>query len=155
MMKASTVRRRPPAERIRWGVSYGVFFGLIYTAIAVAMWIMMPVGQDAPALELAAIIAIYVLGGVVAGAIVGLMLPLARSRLGAAGVGAVAMFPIAMAVIGMRAGPVWTWGSVEWWSIIISALVLGGGFGAQSPVRDAPVADPAGQPSRWPPGGTG
>ena len=123
-----------------WGASYGVLFGLIYAAIAVVMWIMLPADHAAEAIELAVVIAIYICGGIVTGAIVGMMLPLARSRWGAAGVGAVAIFPVAVAVIGMRAGPVWAWSSVEWWSTIISALALGGGAGAQSPLTDSPAA---------------
>ena len=80
-------------ERARNGALYGVLFSLVYDVYAVGLFVMSgaePFKRDGITIGIA--IAAYTVGGIVAGSIVGALLPLSRSRIGAAFVYTIAAF---------------------------------------------------------------
>jgi hypothetical protein len=74
-----------------------------------------------------AIIAAYVVGGAVTGAIVGALRPLLRWKFGAAVVGAMAAVPL-VGITVARSGFT-SWEAADTFGVVFGALVLGGGGG--------------------------
>ena len=82
-------------ERLRWGARVGAIFGLLYASLAVVIFL---VGGQAPFeaghSSFEKMIATYLVGGVGAGLIVGMLKPLTQSKVGAAIVGSLAAIPV-------------------------------------------------------------
>jgi len=93
-------------RNIRWGVQWGLIFAAAYVVWAVVLL----AGSGTTTFEkngttFPAVVALYVLGGLICGAIVGALRPLTRWKAGAAIVGIAAATPLYIAVEIMLAGP--------------------------------------------------
>ena len=108
---------------------YSVFALVIYSLQGAAAY-------DAYGLTLGKILLLYWAGGLVGGFMVGLLMPITRSRIGAALVGAVAAFPvfagISLSIYGSE---------MEWGVVIICAVVLGGIGGVAMASTGGPTWD--------------
>ena len=84
-------------RRMGWGVSWGSAIASVFSAFAALQFAIHAAAMLAKYdLGLVAIIATYFAGGIAGGAVVGLLLPLAQRRIGAAVVGVLAILPIAL-----------------------------------------------------------
>jgi len=112
-LKPSSTRgasRSNSGDRIRWGLRWGAYYSVILTAWVTLLWLLRGSRPfEGQSVTLVAVVTLYVVGGPVTGAIVGLLLPFARSGLGAAITGIVAAIPISVMAIATVGGfPPWT-----------------------------------------------
>lgn len=96
--------------RLRWGVRWGVYYTVVLVAWVGLIWLLR--GSDPferQGVTLLAVLTLYVVAGPVTGGMVGLLLPLAKSALGAAITGVVAAVPVSVMTIATVGGfPPWT-----------------------------------------------
>jgi hypothetical protein len=102
---------------------WGVLAGGLFSVYALFLYTL----QGGASLEqlgitLRDLIGLYVLGGLLVGILAGMMLPLTKRRSGAVLVGIVAALPFYFGVVVML-------GQDDWYSGVISALLVGGGSG--------------------------
>lgn len=118
------------ANNVAWGIRRGVVFASVYAAWAV---VLLVARGSAPfkryGTTFGATIALYFVGGVAAGAIVGALRPLAQWRAGAAAVGVVAATPVYLATMLVLEGPGWFAPSETPITGIIFGWALFAGFG--------------------------
>src|SRR5687767_15501416 len=90
-------RRREFAADLAWGARIGLAFGVVYCALATVL-LAGQLRSSAPEAQMPPLwllLSLYLVGGIVGGALIGLFRPLTRSRPGATLVGVLAMLPIA------------------------------------------------------------
>ena len=86
-------------ENLRWGVAAGLFFAALYSLYVTLLYLIRgPDPFDANETTLGQVIAVYFAGGIAGGAIVGVLRPLAKWRIGAAVVGVVAAVPVFLGI---------------------------------------------------------
>jgi hypothetical protein len=113
-------------RNVVWGAKWGLAFGVAYAIIGSGFWI---VASDSISRRYGTsfdqLVAVYLLGGVLAGTVAGLLRPLLRSRPGAMVVGVLGAVPIAWLIYHTVAGgdPQGRIASVIW------AVVMGAGGG--------------------------
>jgi len=113
---------RDALERARSGALYGVLFSFFYDVYAIGLFITRgsaPFKRDGITIWVA--IAAYTIGGVLAGGVVGALLPLSRSRVGAAFVYSIAAFFVWVAIGSASDGM----HNVNWLLCGILAIVTG------------------------------
>jgi hypothetical protein len=112
-----------------WGARYGGIFGLIYSVWAVVSFVVG--GQETFARQgttIGEVIVFYLVGGAVAGAIVGMLRPLTYHRAGAALVGFLAAIPLGVGIKVMLTGfRLWT--QVDRITLLLFPLFFGCGAG--------------------------
>lgn len=100
-----------------WAVFLGLFQGFQIT-----------LRGGGPTIPVVVIVAVYMIGGLLAGVIVSLLYPLVRWKVGAAVVGMIAGTPISIGIAASLAGfGPWDDGLV--FAAVLTAVVLGGGVG--------------------------
>jgi len=116
----------PILTNLIWGIRWGVKFTLVYSAFALLVLLF---GGSATFRQSGATflltIGLYVFGGLIAGAIVGLLRPLARWATGATIVGIIAAVPVCVMGRYVIDQSPWTVGDTIVWSIM---AVIGGGL---------------------------
>jgi hypothetical protein len=114
------------AQNVRWGLTRGLLFFALYSFVAVLIFLLRGSEPfDANGIPLGSVILAYFVGGLLGGAIAGLLRPFANRRIGAMIGGVVVMIPIFVAVtIGQFGAPL-SWGVAEWAGALIPAAVLG------------------------------
>lgn len=112
-------------RNVRWGVVQGASFAAIASVVVsvfqIPQWHIY--GQ-----HLWVVVGTYFAAGIGAGAVVGLLRPLARHLIGALVIGIVAAVPVGIAVSLAASSP--KWGPIEWRFVRFFALFCGplGGF---------------------------
>lgn len=96
-------------ERIRACVKTGIGIGAVVSAwvgalATLQMSTTIVVRSGSPEVNVFHVIALYLVGGAAAGAIVGVLQPLAKWKLGAAFVGVAAAIPVAVGVVAVVTG---------------------------------------------------
>ncbi len=116
------------ADNLKRGVQWGAYFGLVYSLIAgvIALLAGSAPFEDAGT-TLPKVLAVYLVGGLVVGALIGLLWPMGRSRSGAALLGAVASVPVSCLVL-MATEPPSAWREAAL-SYVAIGLVIGPLFG--------------------------
>ncbi|MFN2398928.1 MAG: hypothetical protein ABR543_09875 [Gemmatimonadaceae bacterium] len=131
MPQASHPVDRGVLRNIRWGIILGLFFAVYYSAIAIAIYLLLgPSAFDRNGITLLGAIMAYFTAGVVGGIVVGLFRPLVRSLLGRMAAGILVAVPVFL-VIGVTAdGNITGWTGDEWVALGISSVFLGiaGGY---------------------------
>ena len=119
-------------SNVVWGIKWGLVYAAIYCAWVVVLIVLngsltIPFRKDMPVNALL-VMATYLWGGVTAGAVLGLLRPLARHRWGAAMVGLAAGLPVAL---GVRAGMKGfaPWEGEDTFLLAVFAVFMGGGSG--------------------------
>lgn len=118
-------------KRALRGLRIGLVFGLTYSFFAAAMtWFAGFSSEKEYGVSLPAIWFFYLSVGVVSGAIVGVLLPLARSRRSLVAVAMAGAVPLAIALGTLFKGVPWKWPISAWLSALVTAVVFGtiGGF---------------------------
>ena len=116
------------AEGIKWGL---VMAALLCTWVAVLALVsgnLVFRSRNGESLHVLIIIALYVIGGITTGALVGGLRRLLQWRAGAVGLGMVAVIPFGAGVLAARNGFT-EWGRTEGISLVIIAMVFGGAGG--------------------------
>src|SRR6266568_8317471 len=108
--------------RLSWGGRWGLYYGAALSVLATVGYVLKPSGFAQAGLNYPEVVAFYVIGGPVAGLIVGLLRPVTASVLGAAIVGIVTAVPIGFALTIMLAGMPWTRSH----TILVTILILSG-----------------------------
>ena len=110
---------------LRWGAGWGLSGAFFYAFVAVAIYAIRgstPFEANGVPLALGG----YLVGGLIAGGVVGLLRPLNKRRSGAVLVGMIASLP-AMLGLGLVAfGPIQDGGSTKVLSGVLTAVLLGG-----------------------------
>lgn len=119
-----------------WGVRWGAIMAFGYSLIAIAISILslstkLLHGQ----VTIFQVVLTYWIGGIVGGAIVGLLRPLTRTKPGTALVGFVAAVPLTASILGLTHKPTTSW-TRELVIILALSLILGPVFAIR--IRDAP-----------------
>ena len=112
---------------LRWGIGWGLGFATIYSLFVSAMYLLQgPAYVARYGVTLVSIIAAYLFAGLCGGALLGLLRPITRSRVGAALVGIVACGPASLGfLVAMRGGPR-HWDVDMVMSSVLTAVLLGG-----------------------------
>jgi hypothetical protein len=107
-------------------VKVGLFFAGFYSLFVLLIY---PFRGEEPSqstgVGLVAIIVTYVIGGMLGGAIVGLLRPLMRERWGAILVGMIAALPVVLGFTFAMYGSMATWEGSTWGGTLLTAVVLG------------------------------
>jgi len=115
--------------RLSWGLKWGLRFGIAFSMFAAVMFLFSPSKQlDGHVPPLPQVVAVYMLGGLAAGFIVGALLPLVRWPVGAVAVGCIAAFPVGILVrvTSEGFGP---WLAEDTFTSIAFAMLIGGPIG--------------------------
>jgi hypothetical protein len=114
----------------KWGLRLGLSFATLYSVFVVGLFV---VQGDQPFLSkgisLSSVVVAYYAGGALAGVIVGLLRPLAGTRIGAIVVGVISFFVISAGIGVVLFGWMFRWGSDEWLTVLTMALIFGSFFG--------------------------
>ena len=112
---------------LRWGIVAGLFFACFYSLIALAI-LLFGGGKafEATGVTIPIAIAGYFAGGLVAGALVGLLRPFAKRRIGAVAVGIGAAFPVMLGFGFIMYGPMAQWDGGAIFGVTFAAVFLGG-----------------------------
>jgi hypothetical protein len=112
---------------LNWSsIGFGLVFAALYSLyVAVLYWIEGSQPFDRLHTSLLKVIAIYALGGVTGGAVVGVMRPYLRIRLVAILVGVIAAAFVFFGAGIASQGMPWHWTSAAWFSVAASSLLLG------------------------------
>jgi hypothetical protein len=114
-------------ENVTTGVRWGVYFGVVFSAIATVMVIIAGPGSLAEKgynVGYLGLIALYLVGGFVSGALAGAMLPLCRTTVGVMVTGAVAALPL-MFLVAPVVVPREDWSEYMPWFAFIAAAIWG------------------------------
>jgi hypothetical protein len=122
------LERSSALANVAWGVGWGLFGATFFMLIAVAVVYGVKGGfENAPeGITPLKLFGLYPLGGMAAGAIVGLFRPHLKTRKGAMLVGMVAALPFAFAVNLLTRGPVAEWGALGLFATVGASALLGG-----------------------------
>lgn len=112
-------------ERIVWGARWGLRFGLTFDAIAVIVFLLSgPSERERNGVTFATVILLYSSAGLIAGLVVGVLLPLTRWKVGAATVGVLAALPVGVLVRLMTDG-LTGWTAEDTATALLFALAVG------------------------------
>ena len=122
-------QRRDLSQDLGWGIFWGLALAVGVTIVLVVLYAL----SGAQLFEdhdttFGGVVAVYFGGGLVGGAVVGLLRPLTRWRWGAAAVGVVAALPVGLCCRLLRDGFA-PWGPKDTVSVVAFALILGGTIG--------------------------
>lgn len=119
----------PTGRRLQWGAKAGMAVALVLMLWAVGVYAFAgSAAFTSRGVSFWTTLVIYCVGGLLGGAVVGVMLPLVRWVLGAACVGMVATLPIGLVTMMVLKGAA-PWGTVESVSVVLFVLLLGGPLG--------------------------
>ena len=108
------------------GARWGLAFATVYCAYVTLIFIIGGPGVlDRYGVSLGEVVLVYVVGGILSGASVGLLLPLTRWKAGSALVGVVAMLPVFVGIAYTVAGPP-PWEFPQKFATVLSSVVVGG-----------------------------
>lgn len=112
-------------RNIYWGIRWGLAFAAVYCLYALGLFVARGSSHfERQDVTLPLLLAAYIFGGLLGGAIVGLLRPLTRSRLGSVFVGLSTAIPVAVGFRMADAG-VTAWDSGDLRTVLIFSLVLG------------------------------
>ena len=87
------------ARRAVWGARWGAALALVFALYAIVLYAVSAAsGRQLSPPSLGEVVSIYFAGGVAGGSMVGLVLPLARRKVGSALVGFLAILPVAVLI---------------------------------------------------------
>jgi hypothetical protein len=113
-------------SNVRWGVTRGLFVAVLYCLWVSAVYVIRGTEPfDRQGISYAALVTTYIVVGVLAGAIVGTLRPLARSKLGAFGIGFAAAVPISGGLAIALFGAPLKWGAGGFTVVAIYAALVG------------------------------
>ena len=92
------MQSEPIPDRLRWGVRNGIGISLIYVAFAALQFLLNAHVRATYGDTLVAITGVYLIGGCLGGAMVGLLLPFIRSRSACGIVGFLVVLPMAILI---------------------------------------------------------
>jgi hypothetical protein len=113
-------------KNVRWGIAYGLGFASMFVLYVLGLFAI----RGAQPFEhlgttLTGCIVVYLVGGIMTGAVVGLLRPLLVTRRGAMVVGAVATVPTAAGAMLLVAGPIARWDKGEWVIPLVYSVLVG------------------------------
>lgn len=108
-------------HNILWGARWGLFLGGVYGLFA--LFVLMIRGF--PEGPTQAVLAIYIGGGILGGAILGMLRSWIRTQGRAMAAGVVIVVPVVVGFLYLMDGPISSWGEVQVFSLIVSSLILG------------------------------
>ena len=121
------IDRAPIPSRVRLGMFYGTGMATLNT-----IFVLLRYSSSGPGLferngvSIGGIVAAYYVGGILGGAVVGLLWQFLRSRLGATVTGMAAAFPGMTAITLASRGPFSQWNTTDWWGCLFGAVLIGG-----------------------------
>jgi hypothetical protein len=112
--------------RVLKGMAWGLGMAMLYSAYAIVLaTVSGPEPFDKLGVTLETVVMTYLLGGVVAGAIVGALLPLRRTAVGRSFVGFVAAVPVFIGIFYAMQGNPARWDSSDWEGVVVISVAFG------------------------------
>lgn len=112
---------------LRWGTKWGLLAGVVYSGLGALVYTVKGNDPSDPVgVSLGVLVTTYILGGITGGGLLGLLRPLTVTRRGSSLVGVVASIPVCMGFLLLISGPVFGWGGAEIFSLVFTAVALGG-----------------------------
>lgn len=116
-------------RNLLWGVRWGLAFGSVYAVWAGVLFVFRGAAPfQSHEVTVWEAVAVYLVGGVAAGGLMGLLRPLVRWWIGAMLVGMIASVPILLGIAG-TATNIAAGETLDWIGVGILAFFLGGGGG--------------------------
>ena len=129
-MKPSIPARTSLAENIEWGLWYGVAMACAYSAIAILLFLIRgPRAFIHNGISLVSTIAVYLIGGILGGLMLGALRPLTRYFLGVLLVAIPVSAPLFGGILVATKGVPWQWSEKTWITFVIATCFFGPFFG--------------------------
>jgi hypothetical protein len=130
-MMPSKPRRQDEPEPffrdLRWGIGWGLFAACFYSLVALGIYAFQGSRPfESKDITLGSTVAVYIVGGLLGGTVVGLLRPLGKRRAGAMLLGVIAMIPVSIGFVFILFGPISRWGGGELFGVLFTAVFLGG-----------------------------
>jgi RsiW-degrading membrane proteinase PrsW (M82 family) len=117
---------RSTSRNVLWGVKAGLFFASFYSLFVLLLYAFRgEEPSESKGVSLLAVVVTYFIGGVLGGAIVGLLRPFTRERWGAIVVGMIAALPVVLGFSFAMYGSIATWEGSTWGGTLLTTVVLG------------------------------
>lgn len=119
------------SENVKWGLGWGVFMACFYSAFAVLILLTRgPQAFTSKGASFTGMISVYIVGGILAGGILGMLRPITRHFLGAV----VAAIPVSVPpsgglLIAIRGAPL-QWSRNTWLALVVLTCIIAPIFGA-------------------------
>lgn len=111
---------------IKWGVRLGLNIGAMYTALVLILYAFGGMARFARnQISLFALVSVYLLGGILAGFVLGVFRPALRERNTAFVVAVLAALPVAYGLSVLLTGTFVDWGTTAFLSLLIAVLGVG------------------------------
>lgn len=91
------VRQQPLGHRLRYGVTFGLFAGVLYAVIAATL-VGYGAGRSIKDFPITTVVGLYLGGGILTGLVFGFLAPFCLRRTGAVVVGILAMLPTGLLI---------------------------------------------------------
>lgn len=115
---------------LEWGLWYGVAMACAYSAIAILLFVVRgPRAFVHNGVSLASTIAVYAIGGILGGLILGLLRPLTRYLFGVLLAAIAVSAPLFGGILVATRGVPWEWSQKTWITFTIATCVFGPLFG--------------------------
>lgn len=121
---------RAKMEDVRWGLKWGTGFSVFMTLYAVGLYLVLGSEPfDRVGLRPQVVLAVYVVGSLTAGLVVGLLRRHTSTRDGSMLVGTVAALPVSFAMSLAFFGKPSAWSTGDWMQCVFMAVLFGAGLG--------------------------
>lgn len=111
-------------QNLKFGVAWGMFVGVVLALFAGAVVILRG-GLPESAPPVATLLAIYPLGGILGGALIGVLRPWLTTRERVFVIAPLALFPTVAAMLILSDGLPTRWDGATWFAAITTSIVLG------------------------------
>jgi len=111
---------------IKWGVLWGIRMATGFSVFVIAEYLLVgPAPFTTIGFPLLVVIAIYFCSGISAGAIVGALRPLTRTRPGSIAVGILGALVVGAIIFWTKSGSPHHWTGADRWSLVIGSILYG------------------------------
>ena len=118
------------SENVKWGLGWGVFMGCFYSAFAVLiLFTRGPQAFSSKGASFAGMIAVYIIGGIVAGCFLGILRPITRYFVGALIAAILVSVPPFAGLLMATSGTPLQWSRNTWLTLILLTCIVAPIFG--------------------------
>jgi hypothetical protein len=115
----------PNREDVIWGAKLGLVIGVMYTALAVLLYAFTGSGRfDKVGIPVGVLCLLYLVGGLVAGLVLGVFRSALDNRASAFVVGILAAMPISFGITGALSHGFSQWTMDEWIMVLVMSMIL-------------------------------
>jgi len=117
-------------NNLRWGAWNGLMYAVVASVIVASVALLQGKSNFPEyGTSLATLILLYIVTGLLAGAVVGILRPWTRNPLGATVVGAIAGIPVFLVFFAVTDGKPPSLANVDWMGVLVCGVAVGGPSG--------------------------